>query len=58
MWIEIKPKGAPKELLLFGPGGIIAVSPGAIGSVLVFSGGHELDVEDGYATLREKLSAS
>lgn len=58
MWIEVKPKNAPRETLLFGTGGIVAISPGAFGSVLVFSGGHEMDVEDSYSALREKLSAS
>lgn len=58
MWIEVQPKDAPRETLLFGAGGIIAISPGAFGSVLVFSNGQELEVEDVYSALREKLSAS
>lgn len=57
MWIEIQPKDAPKETLLFGAGGIVALSPGALGSVLVFDTGAELEVEDSYSVLREKLRA-
>ncbi len=56
MWIEVQPRNAPKETLLFGPGGIIAISPGAFGSVLVFSNGTELVVEDAYSVIRDNLA--
>lgn len=56
MWIEVNPADAPAETLLFGPGGVVAISPGALGAVLVFSNGHELAVEDAYAALRDKLA--
>ena len=55
MWIEVQPPNAPKETMWFGAGGVIAVSPGAVGSVLVFGEGREMDVEDDYSALKAKL---
>ena len=55
MWIEVQPPNAPTETMWFGAGGVIAVSPGAVGSVLVFGEGREMDVEDDYSALKAKL---
>lgn len=57
MWIEVSPVESPREILWFGSGGVVAVSPGAIGSILVFSNGSELSVTDGYSNFTASLNA-
>lgn len=55
MWMELKIVDAPKETFWFGPGGVIAISPAAFGTILVFDQGKELCVEDDYSWVKACL---
>ena len=58
MWIEVKLTDSPREMLWFGPGGVIAVSPGVIGTLLVFSQGQEMTVDNDYSWIKAMLMHS